>query len=60
MSRTLIGKVEVDPTNGKIYLDGKESTRTEVDVRIMAAQSASRKARLEKQIAKLDAAANKS
>lgn len=50
---TLIGKVEVTE-EGKILLNGKPSTRTEVDLRIMAAQAPARKSRLEKQLAKLN------
>jgi hypothetical protein len=54
MSRTLIGKVEVDPTDGKIYLNGKASNRTEVDLRIMEAQIPAKTSRLQKQLAKLN------
>lgn len=52
MKTTLIGKVEVRE-DGKIFLNGKPSNRTEVDVRIMSAQAPARQARLEKQLAKL-------
>jgi 2-methylaconitate cis-trans-isomerase PrpF len=52
MARTKIGNVEV-AEDGKIYLDGKPSTRSEVDLRIMAAQAPARKARLEAQLARL-------
>lgn len=52
MSRILIGKVEVG-ADGKIYLNGKPSTRSEVDLRIMAAQAPARKAKLEAQLARL-------
>jgi hypothetical protein len=54
MNRTLIGKVEVD-ADGVIYLNGKKSNRTEVDLSIMAAQAPAKAARLEKQLAKLRA-----
>lgn len=53
MPKTLIGKVEVDTESGKIFLNGKPSNRTEVDLSIMAAQAPARQARLEKQLAKL-------
>ena len=53
MARTLIGKVEV-AEDGKIFLNGKLSNRSEVDLRIMAAQAPARKSRLEKQLAKLN------
>lgn len=48
----VIGKVEVTP-EGKILLNGKPSNRSEVDLRIMAAQAPARKAKLEAQLAKL-------
>jgi len=53
MARTNIGKVEVDTDSGKIFLNGKPSTRTEVDLRIMKAQAPAKRSRLEKQLAKL-------
>ena len=49
---TLIGKVEVT-ADGKVRLNGKPSTRSEVDLRIMAAQRPAREARLNAQLAKL-------
>lgn len=52
MARTQIGKVEVGE-DGKIYLNGKPSTRSEVDLKIMAAQAPARAAKLEAQLARL-------
>jgi hypothetical protein len=51
--RVLIGKVEVGP-EGKVYLNGKPSTRSEVDLKIMAAQAPVRAARLRARLAKLE------
>jgi hypothetical protein len=53
MSRVLIGKVEVDPATGKIYRDGKPSTRSEVDLLIMAAQAEYKAANAAARLARL-------